>query len=205
MESMSNSLFLDPFQDPSAAPAGASADSADPGSECPAPSAETLPGVVVDSAATVDRAGRVLAALTPLDLVDTAGAFLDDTHLWWPADLKATGSEGHVYFGEGKILEEGTEGEIHHWGTVLGASETTLEVDWLGHRPDVPGAPAAVEEGSRIFLSWTGSAPIGTELSVRGADSGSWVGEWDGVLTAFARFTGGRRREGSEGAGGDRG
>ncbi|MEV4902600.1 hypothetical protein AB0K08_14830 [Citricoccus sp. NPDC055426] len=189
---MSSSLFLDPFQDPHAAPGpgAVSAGGEPPG--VPPTAAETVPGTVVDSGAAADRADRAVAVLTPLDIVDAAGAFLDDAHLWWPRAVKATDPEGHVYFGQGQLLEEGTEGEIHRWATVVGASETTLELDWLGRAPAVAGASSVPAEGGRVFLSWTAGESAGTELRVRGSEAARWLGEWTAILTAYGRFTGGR-------------
>lgn len=192
MEGMSNSLFLDPFQDPFSASDPGPGGPAPDGPALPESSGETVPGSVVDSGAAADRADRTVAVFTPLDLVDAASAFLDDTHLWWPREFKATDRDGHVYFGEGQVLEEGTEGEIHLWGTVLGASDTTLEMEWLGRQPPVAGAPAGAVEGSRVFLSWTAADSGGTELTVRGTGAAPWVEEWETLLGALARFTGGR-------------
>lgn len=199
MDGMSESLFLDPFQDPHAvAGPGASAGDESPGVQPAA--AETVPGTVVDSGAAADRADRAVAVLTPLEIVDAAGAFLDDAHLWWPRDAKATDPDGHVYFGQGQLLEEGTEGEVHRWATVVGASETTLELDWLGRVPAVAGASSVPAEGGRVFLSWTAGDSAGTELSVRGSEPARWLGEWRAILTAFGRFTGGRMLEEGGGA-----
>ncbi|MGM7669609.1 hypothetical protein [Microbacterium sp. A93] len=198
---MSNSLFLDPFQDPFAAP-GPGAGGVEESPEVPARAADTVPGTVVDSGPAADRADRSSVSVgVPLDLVDAASAFLEDTHLWWPRDLKATDREGHVYFGEGQVLEEGTEGEVHPWGTVLGASDTTLELDWRGRAPAVPGAATVSSEGARVFLTWGAVASGGAELSVRGREPERWLGEWSAILAAFARFTGGRVLEDADGAG----
>lgn len=204
MEGMSNSLFLDPFQDPFAAPGAGDGSAPDRDAGSPAAAADTVPGTVVDSGAAADRADRSVAAVVPLDLVDAAGAFLDDTHLWWPREFKATDREGHVYFGQGELGEEGTDGEVHRWGALLGVSDATVELDWLGRQPPVPGSAAGSaagvdagrDGGVRLFLTWASSGSDGTsndtELSVRGAGAGEWVEEWRVLLSAFARFTGGR-------------
>ena len=98
----------------------------------PAEALDIVPGEVVDSAATSDRADQSVAAATPLDLVDAVGAFLEDTHLWWPRDVKATDRDGHVFFAEGQLLEEGSVGKIHRWGTVQDATDSALVLDAPG-------------------------------------------------------------------------
>ena len=199
MEGMPHSLFLDPFQEPSAASdANASGPNAS-GSEGPSDGIEVVPGEVVDSAAASERADRTVAVATPLDLVDAVGAFLEDTHLWWPRDLKATERDGHVFFAEGQLTEEGIEGQIHRWGTVQDATDAALELDWFGREPAgpgaaaaaVPGAVPAASQGSRVVLSWSAGASGGAELSARGTGSAPWREEWTALLGAFARFTGG--------------
>lgn len=189
MEGMPHSLFLDPFQDPSAA-AGASASA----SEAPADAMQVVPGEVVDSAPAADRADQAVSAATPLDLVDAVGAFLEDTHLWWPRDAKATDRDGHVFFAEGQLLEEGSEGKIHRWGTVRHATDSALELDWFGRDPaapaSAPGAPPAAQ-ASLVILSWSAPATGGAELTARGTGPDRWIEEWTALLGAFARFTGG--------------
>ena len=155
-----------------------------------------MPGEVVDSAATSDRADQSVAAATPLDLVDAVGAFLEDTHLWWPRDVKATDRDGHVFFAEGQLLEEGSVGKIHRWGTVQDATDSALVLDWFGRDPVAPpAAPDAVPasaQGARVVLSWSAGASGGAELTARGTGPARWTEEWTALLGAFARFTGGR-------------
>lgn len=180
---MSQSLFLDPFQDPaeSSSPHAAEQESIHPagdGAWGPSSRGETVPGEVLDSAAAIDRAELSVSVAVPLDVVDAVGAFLEDTHLWWPRDEKATDRDAHVFFAEAQLLEEGSEGELHRWGRVLDASDDGLELEWLGRGPQhaagsttsAPGvghtarsAAGSVagsggtessDQGSRVYLSW---------------------------------------------------
>lgn len=180
---MSQSLFLDPFQDP-AESSSPHADEQEPihpagdGAWGPSSRGETVPGEVLDSAAAIDRAKLSVSVAVPLDVVDAVGAFLEDTHLWWPRDEKATEPDAHVFFAEAQLLEEGSEGELHRWGRVLDASDDGLELEWLGRGPQhaagnvtsapgvghtarsaagsVAGAGAtpSPDQGTRVYLSW---------------------------------------------------
>lgn len=200
MEGMSDSLFLDPFRLPDeqpAAPDATHATSAPMASAAPA--GETIAGTVVESAPASDAADVGLAVQVPLDAVAAAGAFLDDVHLWWPRDRKATDADGHLSFGGGELQEEGTDGEIHRWAVVAGAVDGVLELDWEGP-PLSPGPDSVRAEGPRLFLSWAETSDGGTAVTVRGTSGGSWQEDWEHVLAAFSRFTGGGAVHGAEGS-----
>lgn len=210
---MSQSLFLDPFQDPaeSSSPHASEQEPIHPAAEGawgPSSRGETVPGEVLDSDAAIDRADLSVSVAVPLDVVDAVGAFLEDTHLWWPRDEKATEPDAHVFFAEAQLLEEGGEGELHRWGRVLDASDDGLELEWLGRGPQRAAGSATSaspdQPATRVYLSWRAdqqaqSAPSGGAVLVaRGTGSGPWLGEWTALLRAFARFTGGRLMEARE-------
>lgn len=202
MEGMSESLFLDPFQfPPQQSPSADEGPGQDgdgtfgerTGRDRPPGSAETIQGTVVESVPASEAADGVLAVHVPLDVLDATDAVLDDAHLWWPRAFKATDSDGHVYFGDGGLNEEGTGGDVHAWATVVNTVAGGLELEWFGRRAALPGATAESGESVRLFLSWVADPEGGATVTVRGPGVGEWLQDWDAVLSGFARFTGGRR------------
>lgn len=189
---MSESLFLDPFAVP------ARGEDSPPSKEAGA-SGDVVAGTVVSSGPSSAEATHALNASIPLDLDQAVGAFVDDTHLWWPRALRATGEAGHVYFGDGALLEEDADGPggdqdpPYEWAAVAGAADGTLELDWWGGYRDPADAPV------RLYVSWSAGPRGGAELSVRGNEPTSWLEEWTAVLGAFTRFTGGSLAEPVEG------
>lgn len=194
MEDMSDSLFLDPFRVPSTG--GAQDPSFVSPPQDPADATETVPGEVVDSAASSGMVDRSVGVATPLDLVDAVAALLEDIHLWWPRELKATDRDGHVSFAEGQILEEGSDEGLHRWSAVHQASDSALELDWFGWEPAESmagqGAVPASSRATRVHLSWQAGESGGSELRARASEPGRWVEQWTALLGSFARFTGGR-------------
>ncbi|NUL44277.1 hypothetical protein F7P69_03580 [Cellulosimicrobium funkei] len=189
---MSESLFLDPFAVPVRDEPGA------PRTDAGAARADVVPGTVVNSGPASAEATHALNASIPLDLDQAVGAFVDDTHLWWPRSLRATGEAGHVYFGDGSLLEEdadssaGDQDPPYEWAALVGAAEGALELDWWGSRREAADAPV------RLYVTWSAGPRGGAELSVRGNEPTSWWDEWTAVLGAFARFTGGSLAEPDE-------
>lgn len=192
---MSESPFLDPF----AVPTGEEESSVS--TDVPG---DVVPGTVVASGPASAGATHAVCASLPLDLDQAVGAFVDDTHLWWPRALRATGEAGHVYFGDGGLLEEGADGSSgddqdppYEWATLAGAAEGTLELDWWGSHHDAATSPV------RLYVSWSAGPRGGAELSVRGNEPTSWWEDWTTILGAFTRFTGGSITEhGEPGQGG---
>lgn len=194
MRGMSESLFLDPFAVPSSGEHGP------PSTDAGASTGDVVPGTVVNSAPASAEASHAVNASIPLDLDQAVGAFLDDTHLWWPRELRATGEAGHVYFGDGALLEEDADspdGDLdapYEWAALADASEGTLELDWWGGHRDAADSPV------RLYLTWSAGPGGGAELIVRGNEPTSWLEEWTAVLGAFTRFTGGSLAEPGTGA-----
>jgi hypothetical protein len=219
---MSDSLFLDPFAVPSRDPRADDASAGPQGMRPGAQGAEqgaaepVVAGTVVDSSPASENAKEAVTALVPLDLEQTVGAVLDDTHLWWPRDLRATGADGHVFFEDGKLLEEGGEGEAHLWADIRGTAAAELDLEWFGRgagggttREDVTAqdagsssassstggstradAPPQRGSGTRLFLGFEQTGQ-GTNVTVKGNRPASWAEEWTRVLGALAKFTGG--------------
>ena len=156
-------------------------------------SVETIRGTVVHSVPAADAAEGVVAVHVPLEVLDATDAFLDDAHLWWPRAFKATDSDGHVYVGDGGLNEEGSDGEVHVWASVMNAVDNSLELEWFGRQAALPGVAPDAGESVRLFLSWAVSPEGGSMVAVRGPGAGEWRQDWDAVLAGFARFTGGHR------------
>ncbi|GAA1115798.1 hypothetical protein [Citricoccus alkalitolerans] len=190
---MSESPFLDPFAVPTSGEHGP------PGPDAGDSTGDVVPGTVVNSGPASAEATHALNASIPLDLDQAVGAFVDDTHLWWPRGLRATGEAGHVYFGDGALLEEDADGPAgdqnppYEWAVLAGAAEGALELDWWGGHREAADSPV------RLYLSWSGGPRGGAELSVRGSEPTSWLEEWTAVLGAFTRYAGGSLAEPGEG------
>jgi hypothetical protein len=219
---MSDSLFLDPFAVPSSDPhAHDGRDDSQQQSPSPQdsrnrPQEPVVAGTVLGSAPASENATEAVTAVVPLELEQAVGAVVDDTHLWWPRDRRATGADGHVYVEDGKLLEEDGTGGFHVWAEIVGTAAAELELDWFGGgSPRDPvnegesGLDSGASEpaghssrrdavpkpgtGTRLFLGFEPQEQ-GTAVTVRGSAPGPWRNEWTALLESLGRFTGGELR-----------
>ncbi len=166
---MSESLFLDPFaQPPSQMPAG----STEPGRD-------RSPG----------EAPTSLTAEIPLPAERAVEAFLEYVHLWWPGALRAWGEDSHVGFEDGILLEEGLDGGRHRWADVVGTEGMSLALRWFGAARDQAVAP-----GLDVTVEFAPLSTTEARVTVRGSGPTSFLQDWQPVLEAYARFTGGTVR-----------
>ena len=175
---MSESIFHDPFARPPAGqdastggpvPPGAEAQASSAGGDAPAP--------------------RQLTAEVPLAEDQAVEAFLEYPHLWWPAAMRACGEGSHVGLEEGLLVEEGEDGRRHSWARIGAVDAEGLHfrwVGWLGRTGAGPSCDAVVG-----FEPAPGQ-PFGTVVTVTVSGPASSVEEWAVLMSAYARFSGGR-------------
>ena len=111
-------------------------------------------------------------------------AFTEFPHLWWPVELRCTGTEGHLEFSGGELVEEGTDGTAHVWASIESVAPGELVLMWRG-RPGQDSTEATVrvrfdsnDGQERTAVTFESDQPAAEEL-------------WSTLFVGFARFTGG--------------
>ena len=139
----------------------------------------------------------IKSVLVPLTPQEAFNLFLSDLDKWWPsASHSVSGSKNHrpklviEPVTGGKILELGTDGTQHIWGTILGWDDGEY-VSFTWH----PGRSAdeatvvsiqfsAVKEGCKVNLTHGGFDILGPQAD---AISTSYVTGWEMVLGCYSR------------------
>lgn len=149
---------------------------------------QATPGQPVGSAEAAGEAVPIGPATSHADipLADdrVIEAFSEYPHLWWPDDLRSLGSESHLEFTGGELIEEGTDGSVHRWATIAAVEPGELRLHWTGGQSLSEGTCSVVIR----FVSNEGQERTMVSVDL---DDGSASSTWEQLLAGFARFTGG--------------
>ncbi|WP_028278475.1 SRPBCC domain-containing protein [Arthrobacter sp. H5] len=137
---------------------------------------------------------REVTVAVPVSMEHAFAGFVDNIHLWWPAEYTNFGPGTHPEFTDGVLLEEGDDGDTYEWARITTVQPPVLlELSWT-----MGGTPAAP---TRLVLSFAEDAGL-TRLSLvhngwaqgqEGRDQYQKYGDWPVILGRYRRFMGGSR------------